>query len=61
MPVGCYSEGPNGRTLYWQQDDVDAAHLDVNECLIACRDEGYPFAGVEFGSVPYHGLTVLSM
>lgn len=55
MSVGCYSEGPFGRTLYWRQDDVDEANLDVNECLSACRDEGYPFAGVEFGRECYCG------
>jgi len=53
MPVGCYSEGPNGRTLYWQQDDVDSDNLDVNQCLSACRDEGFPFAGVEYVSISF--------
>lgn len=53
--VGCYSEGPNGRTLYWRNDDVDESSLDVNECLTACRNEGFPFAGVEFGRECYCG------
>ena len=57
-PLGCYSEGPNGRTLNWQETDIDTENLDVDMCLAACRDDGYPFAGVEFGKECYCGVVL---
>ena len=48
--VGCYSEGVGGRALQYQQDQLDTATLTVEECLFACKDGGFAFAGVEFAS-----------
>lgn len=43
--LGCYSDLVNGRTLEWQQTDINTENFDVNMCLSACREDGYPFAG----------------
>lgn len=51
--LGCYSEGPNGRTLGWKQDGVGGSGLTVELCLSTCKFGGYAFAGVEFGRECY--------
>lgn len=56
--LGCYSEGPNGRTLNWKQDELDGASLTVENCLTACKDEGYPFAGLEYGTECWCGVVL---
>ena len=56
MPLGCYSEGTSGRSLAWRQDQLSSTNLTVEECLFACKDGGYSFAGVEFGSECYCGV-----
>ena len=46
-PVGCFTEGVGARALQ--------GFLVVNEamtpeiCLNACKEQGFPFAGIEFG------------
>lgn len=47
--VGCYSEGVGGRALEYQQD-LDTTTITIESCLFACKNKGYAFAGVEFGS-----------
>jgi hypothetical protein len=57
-PLGCYSDlGPDGRTLAWQQT-VDATALTVETCLTACKQEGYPFAGVEYAQECWCGVVL---
>ncbi|PMD34140.1 WSC-domain-containing protein [Hyaloscypha variabilis F] len=57
-PMGCYSEGTNGRSLAWRQDQLSTTNLTVEECLFACKDGGYDFAGVEFGQECYCGVVL---
>jgi hypothetical protein len=47
--VGCYSEGVGGRALEYQQN-LDTSTITIEACLFACKDNGFAFAGVEFGS-----------
>jgi hypothetical protein len=47
--VGCYSEGVGGRALEYQQN-LNGDTLTVEECLFACKDNGFAFAGVEYAS-----------
>ncbi|KAE9376663.1 WSC-domain-containing protein [Stipitochalara longipes BDJ] len=47
--VGCYSEGVGGRALEYQQD-LNTSTITIEECLFACKDAGFAFAGVEFAS-----------
>ena len=58
MPMGCYSEGTPGRSLAWRQDQLSTTNLTVEECLFACKDGGYSFAGVEFGQECYCGVVL---
>jgi hypothetical protein len=57
-PMGCYSEGTNGRSLAWRQDQLSTTNLTVEECLYACKDGGYSFAGVEYGQECYCGVVL---
>lgn len=43
--IGCYTEGTNGRSLAWRQDQVPSGSLTVQKCLSACKSGGYSFAG----------------
>jgi hypothetical protein len=50
-PLGCWTDDSDqGRALVWPQDQLDASTMTVEGCLTACKAEGYPFAGVEYGS-----------
>lgn len=49
QPSGCYTEGPNGRTLAYRQNQVAEATFTVEKCLFACKGAGYALAGVEYG------------
>lgn len=49
-PLGCWTDSSNlGRALVYRQDQVAGATLTTEKCLQACRDGGFPFAGVEYG------------
>jgi hypothetical protein len=56
--LGCYSEGTNGRALVWQQDQISTTNITVEECLFACKDGGYPFAGVEYATQCFCGVVL---
>lgn len=58
VPMGCYSEGTNGRALIYQQNQLSSTNLTVEECLFACKDGGYSFAGVEYGSQCFCGVVL---
>ncbi|KAH7328528.1 WSC domain-containing protein [Stachybotrys elegans] len=48
-PIGCYTDnGAGGRSLSWPQK-MDEATFTPGKCLDACRQNGYPFAGLEYG------------
>jgi hypothetical protein len=58
-PLGCYTDlTTEGRTLEWQQTQVDASSLTVESCLFACKDGGYPLAGVEYGQECWCGVVL---
>ncbi|CZR69831.1 related to beta-1,3 exoglucanase [Phialocephala subalpina] len=58
-PLGCYTDlTATGRTLPWQQDQVNASTITVESCLFACKDGGYAFAGVEYGSQCFCGVVL---
>lgn len=47
--LGCWTDSsPSGRTLVYMQNNLHPASMTVEECLFACKDSGYPFAGVEY-------------
>ncbi|MCJ1417082.1 hypothetical protein MMC32_003421 [Xylographa parallela] len=50
LPLGCYSEGTNGRAISFQQNSVLPLTMTTEICLQACKNEGYPFAATEFAS-----------
>lgn len=56
--IGCYSEGSNGRSLAWRQDQVSSTSLTIESCLSACKKGGYSFAGVEFAQECYCGVVL---
>ncbi|KAE8451985.1 hypothetical protein EG329_002150 [Mollisiaceae sp. DMI_Dod_QoI] len=57
-PLGCYSEGSSGRSLAWRQDQLSTTNLTVEACLYACKDAGFPIAGVEYGQECYCGVVL---
>jgi len=56
--MGCYSDNSTGRSLAWRQDQVGSTSLTIETCLLACKKEGYSFAGVEFGQECYCGVVL---
>ncbi|OWP06175.1 hypothetical protein B2J93_814 [Marssonina coronariae] len=56
--LGCHSEGSNGRSLAWRQDQVDSTTLTVETCLRACKAGGWSFAGLEYASECYCGVAL---
>ncbi|KAH8658736.1 WSC domain-containing protein [Tricladium varicosporioides] len=58
MPLGCYSEGYNGRSLAWRQEQLSSADLTIEKCLGACKDGGFPIAGVEYAQECYCGVVL---
>ncbi|KUJ08648.1 WSC-domain-containing protein [Mollisia scopiformis] len=58
-PLGCYTDlTDTGRTLPWQQSQLNASSMTVESCLFACKDGGYAFAGVEFGQQCFCGVVL---
>ncbi|CZR66188.1 related to beta-1,3 exoglucanase [Phialocephala subalpina] len=55
---GCYSEGSSGRALNWRQDQLSTTNLTIETCLYACKDAGFPIAGVEYGQECYCGVVL---
>ncbi|KAK6585442.1 hypothetical protein PZA11_002169 [Diplocarpon coronariae] len=58
--LGCHSEGSNGRSLAWRQDQVDSTTLTVETCLRACKAGGWSFAGLEYASECYWYMCCLT-
>ncbi|KAJ0161065.1 putative fungistatic metabolite [Colletotrichum tanaceti] len=57
--IGCYTDDTDhGRTIAERQDQVAFDTLTPALCLQACADDGYPFAGVEFGGECYCGVVM---
>ena len=51
VPLGCYTdESTLGKTLSWPMDKViNQNDMTPMKCLTACKGQGFPFAGLEFG------------
>ncbi|KAM0334201.1 hypothetical protein ACHAQA_001221 [Verticillium albo-atrum] len=48
--TGCWTdESKLGKTLSWPQDQLDKTVMTPSLCLSACREGGFPFAGLEYG------------
>ncbi|MCJ1478920.1 hypothetical protein MMC13_007604 [Lambiella insularis] len=58
MPVGCYSEGTNGRAINFQQNNLVASTMTTEICLQACKNEGYPLAATEYASECFCGVVI---
>jgi hypothetical protein len=56
--IGCYTEGTGKRSLAWPQDQVTADTLTPASCLTACKQGGFPIAGVEYGRECYCGVVL---
>ncbi|TQN64654.1 WSC domain-containing protein [Colletotrichum shisoi] len=57
--IGCYTDDTNhGRTIAERQDQVAFDTMTPALCLQACADDGYPFAGVEYGGECYCGVVM---
>ncbi|KFA78018.1 hypothetical protein S40288_05246 [Stachybotrys chartarum IBT 40288] len=55
VPLGCYTDqGAAGRSLSWPKR-IDAATFTTDSCLSACKQDGFPFAGTEYGRECYCG------
>lgn len=46
--LGCYTEGFNGRAVYYPQHAFDASALTTETCLQVCKGQNYPLAATEF-------------
>lgn len=58
-PMGCYTDlTSTGRTLPWQQSQLNASSMTIESCLFACKDGEYAFAGVEFGTQCFCGVVL---
>ncbi|KAG5794442.1 hypothetical protein H9Q69_006488 [Fusarium xylarioides] len=54
-PNGCYTDNSSkGRALTWPMD-IDGSQMTPTSCLTACADQGFPFAGLEYGGECYCG------
>jgi hypothetical protein len=48
-PIGCFSDDSSkGRTLTWPAS-VNSASLTPAVCIEACKADGFPYAGTEYG------------
>ncbi|KAL0931752.1 wsc domain-containing protein [Colletotrichum truncatum] len=57
--IGCYTDDTNhGRTIGERQNQVDGSKMTPSSCIAACAADGYPFAGLEFGSECYCGVVI---
>ncbi|KAK1983745.1 WSC domain-containing protein [Colletotrichum cereale] len=57
--LGCYTDDTgHGRTIAERQDQVVFDTMTPSSCLKACADDGYPFAGLEFGGECYCGVVM---
>lgn len=57
--TGCWTgSSSGGRTLSWPQDHLDASAMTPELCLSSCRDDGFPFAGIEFGRECWCGVVL---
>ncbi|KAF6827300.1 WSC domain-containing protein [Colletotrichum plurivorum] len=57
--LGCYTDDTNhGRTIAERQDQVSGDTMTPASCISACAADGYPFAGLEFGSECYCGVVM---
>ncbi|GJC95339.1 WSC domain-containing protein [Colletotrichum higginsianum] len=57
--IGCYTDDTDhGRTIAERQDQVAFDTMTPALCLQACADDGYPFAGVEYGGECYCGVVM---
>ncbi|KAM0278087.1 hypothetical protein ACHAQH_005379 [Verticillium albo-atrum] len=50
VSTGCWTdESKLGKSLSWPQDQLDKSIMTPSLCTSACREGGFPFAGVEYG------------
>ncbi|KAK2050561.1 WSC-domain-containing protein [Colletotrichum somersetense] len=57
--LGCYTDDTDhGRTIAERQDQVASDTMTPSTCLQACADDGYPFAGLEYGGECYCGVVM---
>jgi len=50
--MGCWTDDTDyGKALAYPQDQINGPGMTVEKCLHACKDGGYPFAGVEYGGM----------
>ncbi|KAF7903668.1 uncharacterized protein EAF01_006717 [Botrytis porri] len=53
VPLGCYNDSVNARTLTTQIYSIAGTSMSVDACLSACILGGYRLSGVEYGSECY--------
>ncbi|KAI9649851.1 hypothetical protein NHQ30_002433 [Ciborinia camelliae] len=53
VPLGCYNDSVNARTLTTQIYSIAGTSMSVDACLSACISGGYRLSGVEYGSECY--------
>ncbi|OCK83019.1 WSC-domain-containing protein [Lepidopterella palustris CBS 459.81] len=58
--LGCYTEGSNGRSLAYSQNDgqLNNTLMTTELCLDQCGSLGYPFAGTEYSDECYCGVVL---
>ncbi|KAK3692812.1 WSC domain-containing protein [Podospora appendiculata] len=58
-PLGCWTDdSPYGRALGYPQDQLNSQTLTTSDCLNACKDGGFPFAGTEYGGECWCSATI---
>ncbi|KKA28148.1 hypothetical protein TD95_000965 [Thielaviopsis punctulata] len=56
---GCWTDNSTeGRALSWRQDNLSTANMTTETCLDACKDGGFPYAGLEYGGECYCGVAL---
>ncbi|OLN93917.1 WSC domain-containing protein-like protein 4 [Colletotrichum chlorophyti] len=57
--IGCWTDLPGtGRTIAERQNEIPFDSLTPDKCLQACADDGYAFAGLEYGGECYCGVVI---
>lgn len=45
---GCYTDSGSGRALTWPAE-IDGSDLTPSKCIAACKEQGFAYAGTEYG------------
>ncbi|KAG7102365.1 WSC domain-containing protein like [Verticillium longisporum] len=59
VDTGCWTDNSQiGKSLSWPQDQLDKSVMTPSLCTEACRQGGFPYAGVEYGQECWCGAVM---